>query len=178
MNRLFFVALLSGALLPVAAHAQNYTVQVGVQQPTNKWVRQATQDTGFVVGVGYALPRANNAGTASVEGLFTRGKGNGNALETTGLYLAERLFATNKKTYYGAGIGYTRSKLGVSVAQEGTTPVSNSATREGVGYRLMAGTLLTGGVTLELGYNGNPAVTVAGTKYRTDAVTLTVGKKF
>lgn len=178
MNRPFLVALLSGALLPVAAHAQNYTVQFGVQQPTNKSVRQATQDTGYTIGLGYALPKANFAGVASLEGLYSRNKGNGNTLESVGIYFSERIYAPGgKKTYYGAGIGYSRARLNVAVGEEGTTAFSDSATREGVGLRVMAGTLLTGGITLELGYNVNPPVTVGGTKYRTDAVTLTVGRR-
>lgn len=186
MNRPFLVALLgAAALIPAAAHAQKaqtYTVQVGVTQPANATTRKSTQDAGLAVGLGVSLPTTGTDGVYSIDGLYSQSKGHGNSLETTGFYLTERIPVGGKKsgskTYYGAGLGYAHTRLKTLVAEAGTTPVAASNSHDGFGFRLLAGTALSGGLNLEVGYNFNPGVTVAGTKYKTDGVTLTLGKSF
>lgn len=188
MNKAFLTSLLGAvALIPAAAHAQkkaveSFTLQVGVNQATNKATRSATQDAGLSLGAGLILPSNNPNAVLSLDGTYDRAAGHGNSLQTTGVFLTERLPASSGKggsgLYYGAGTGFVQSKYKTAATNVGTTATATSNTKSGAAFRLLAGLKLQGGINAELSYNFNPSVTVGAAKVKTNTLSLTLGKSF
>ena len=168
-----------------------YTVQVGINQLTNSTSKNATKSGGTSVGIGYGLSNKGSKqdGMTSVDLLYNNNSKSGNKLETTGIYYSERLLASKGKSksanqfYYGASIGVVQSKFNYktvfSVGNTATATTTTSKSKSGVGFRLLAGSKTQSNLMLELAYNIAPRVTVSGTKFDPNSVSLSIkGKGF
>ncbi|MGC4047041.1 MAG: hypothetical protein QM758_24870 [Armatimonas sp.] len=148
----------------------------------NKASRNATNSTGFQVGLGYLMPSSPVKGYGnSVDFLFNSNSGHGNRIETMGLFYSLRKAPEGKSDsqfYYGASLGVAQSKYKTNTAQVGEQAVSTSADDTGVAGRLLVGVMLKGGLIIEGAYNITPQVKVGNAKVKTTSLSLSVGKAF
>jgi hypothetical protein len=188
------------ALLAAPSHAaygaKSITAEIGANYAVDGDVRDATQSTGFHVGLGYALPTkpsaSGNPSWSTIGLMYNQNSGNGNKLTVWGL-TAEQRWAMgakneNRKTtpYVGAGIGVyrVRGEADNTVVAEdisatagsgaGTTEgESNSETKTRIGGRVMAGLTFSESYYAELAYNLTGKVLGS----RSDSITLSIGAR-
>lgn len=120
MNRLFLSAS-ALAVVAVSAHAQEPIVGAGKyifggpSSLLSESTRNATADSGFMVGVGMAgHTSARRVGVPAWELTHFRNEGNGNTLSATGISYIERDRArNNSRNFYGFGLGVYDLRLDV-----------------------------------------------------------------
>lgn len=178
---------------------KSITAEIGGAYAMNGDVRDATQDVGIHVGLGYILPtkvaNMDNPSWTTVGLMYNQNSGNGNKLTVWGL-TAEQRYSLAKpgsmstvRPYVGIGIGVYRDRAkggeetppvssGIETAgagqgiEEGDSDVSETKTR--IGGRLIAGLDFNQAYYAELAYNYTGKVFDT----RTDSVTLAVGLRF
>jgi len=104
------LAIASGA--HAAPADKPFSAAIGASFLTSSNARNATEDTGIHVGLGYTLPGAGvTSGTPSIDLDYDNYSGHGNSANVYGLYLADRYYITKDITgssvapYIGGGIG-------------------------------------------------------------------------
>lgn len=191
--------------LAAPAHAQNaakaITVEIGPNYAMNSDVRDATQDIGIHVGLGYRLPvktvNPDHPSWTTVGVMYNQNSKHGNKLDVLGL-TAEQRYSVAKpgstssvRPYVGIGVGVYRvhAKAGdyeppvssgledvVAGRGQGSSEgdYDDSETKTRIGGRLMAGLEFSNAYYAELAYNLTGKIE----DVRSDSLTLSVGARF
>lgn len=122
-----------------------YTLRVGYAYLSDKDARDATNDSGYSVGLSYALGKLvkNANGSVSVDLDFTRHAGNGNKIETWSLLGVYRA-PLSPQFYYGVGAG-----LANTLASQGAIGAAPAISER---QTVLAGVILVGA---PVGENGS-----------------------
>jgi hypothetical protein len=194
MNRLFLSAsaLAVIAVSAISAHAQEPILGTGKyifggpSSLLSESTRNATSDSGFMVGVGMAgHTSARRVGVPAWELTHFRNEGNGNTLSATGISYIERDRArNNSRNFYGFGLGVYDLRLAVSGSTTGgevafaSSRATSLGTKDGSGIRVvptfLLGFPLSTKTFLEVRYTGLGSLSGV----RADQYNATFGLRF
>jgi opacity protein-like surface antigen len=158
-----------------------YSIQLGLSSLLNGNSRKATSSTGTHFTLGYALSGGSalinvkdKPAKASIDLTINSASGKGNKLSSTGIFYTSRipLSENDEGTGLYAGLGIGLVNVSSKVKLTSTTSVSKSKTN--LGINLLVGKPLSGGLTVEAGYQ--IAGSVKGAK--ADSLKLAVGYRF
>jgi hypothetical protein len=151
-----------------------YSVQLGLSSLLNGNSRKATSSTGTHFTLGYSLGNSslinmhNKPAKASIDLTINSASGKGNKLSSTGIFYTARapLSESDEGTglYGGFGIGLVNT----------TGKFGTSKSKTNLGINLLVGKPLSGGMTVEAGYQ------IAGSvkNVKADSLKLAVGYRF
>jgi len=189
------------ALLAAPSHAQvgqkAISLEIGGNYAADGDVRDATQDVGIHVGVGYSLPMKPTAsGRASWTTLglmYNKNSGNGNELSVWGLTAEQRYSLASPRSYstttpyVGLGLGVYRVHgeadgediiLETATAGSGAGEVPEDTnvdeTKTRIGGRFIVGVDFNRAYYIEAAYNLTGKVLDT----RSDSITLSAGARF